>query len=98
MDINITKGEKITVELAGRLDTVAAPELTKAIADIITDKNQVRFDCSDLEYIASSGLRVFLSAYKSLTGAGGTIEVVGLQPQVRSVFDMTGLSVMLNLE
>lgn len=98
MDINITKGEKITVELAGRLDTVAAPELTKAIADIITDKNQVRFDCSDLEYIASSGLRVFLSAYKSLTGVGGTIEVVGLQPQVRSVFDMTGLSVMLNLE
>lgn len=97
MDINIIKGEKITVELAGRLDTTAAPELSAALADIVSEKNNVVFDCADLEYIASSGLRVFLSAHKSLNAAGGSLEVVNVQPSVQSVFDLTGFSVMLKL-
>ncbi|MBQ9642054.1 MAG: STAS domain-containing protein [Bacteroidaceae bacterium] len=97
MDINITKGEKITVEISGRLDTAATPEFSEAIADIISEKNNVVFDCSDLEYIASSGLRAFLSAHKSLTALGGTLEVTGVQPAVQSIFDMTGFSVMLKI-
>lgn len=97
MDVNIIKGEKITVEIAGRLDTAAAPEFNEAIADIISEKNDVVFDCAEMDYIASSGLRVFLIAHDSLTANGGTLEVVNVQPSVQSVFDMTGFSVMLKI-
>ena len=51
----------------------------------------------DMEYIASSGLRSFLAAHKAVTAAGGTLEIINVQPAVQSVFDMTGFSVMLQI-
>ena len=97
MEINIIKGEKIVVELAGRLDTSAAPTLSEEIEDIINEKNDVVFDCKELEYIASSGLRVFLQAQKALNAAGGTLKLINVQPTVQSVLDMTGFSIFLDL-
>ena len=97
MDINIIKGEKITVEISGRLDTSAAPEFSEAVADIVSQKNNVIFDCADMEYIASSGLRALLASHKSLIAAGGSLEVINVQPAVQNVFDMTGFSVMLDI-
>lgn len=98
MEINIINGENTVIELSGRLDTPSAPELKDEIADIICEKNNVVFDCEELEYISSSGLRVFLEAHKSLTAAGGSLKVVNVQPSVQSVFDMSGFSLILDLE
>jgi anti-sigma B factor antagonist len=97
MDINIIKGDKITVEISGRLDTASAPEFNEAIEAITSQKNDIIFDCADMEYIASSGLRSFLAAHKAVTAAGGTLEIINVQPAVQSVFDMTGFSVMLQI-
>lgn len=97
MEINIIKGEKIVVELVGRLDTSAAPTLSEEIEDIVNEKNDVVFDCKELEYIASSGLRVFLQAQKALNAAGGTLKLINVQPTVQSVLDMTGFSIFLDL-
>lgn len=97
MEINIIKGEKIVVELTGRLDTSAAPTLSEEIEDIVNEKNDVVFDCKELEYIASSGLRVFLQAQKALNAAGGTLKLINVQPTVQSVLDMTGFSIFLDL-
>ena len=97
MEINIIKGEKIVVELTGRLDTSAAPTLSEEIEDIVNKKNDVVFDCKELEYIASSGLRVFLQAQKALNAAGGTLKLINVQPTVQSVLDMTGFSIFLDL-
>jgi len=98
MDINIIKGDIITIELSGRLDTAAAPLFSEEIADIIKEKNDVVLDCADLEYIASSGLRVLLQANKSLTALGGTLKLINVQAPVQSVLDMTGFSLILSLE
>ena len=97
MEINIINGENIIVEFSGRLDTSEAPKANEAIADIIQEKNDVVFDCNELEYISSSGLRIFLEAQKSLNATGGTLKVINVQPSVQSVFDMTGFSIFLDL-
>ena len=97
MDINIINGDKITVELIGRLDTSSVEDFNEEIAEIISDDNDVVFDCKELEYISSSGLRSFLNAYKQLKALGGSLEVMNIQPAVKSVFDLTGFSVILKI-
>lgn len=97
MEVNIINGDKITVELIGRLDTASVADFDEVIAEVIADDNDVVFDCKDLEYISSSGLRSVLNAHKQLKAAGGSLELVNLQPAVKSVFDLTGFSVILKI-
>ncbi len=90
---------KVVVKIIGRLDTTVAIDFSKEVAPYYSQKNVImQFDCSEMDYIASSGLRVFLSTFKSLTANGGSLEVLNLQPQVMTVFKMTGFSTFLNIK
>ena len=99
MDITIVQenGASI-VYIVGRLDTVTAPELDKAVKPLIDLGATVVFDCEKMEYVSSSGLRVVLSTHKQLAAAGGRFIVRKLNQEVRSVFDLTGFSRLLTIE
>ncbi|MBR4660496.1 MAG: STAS domain-containing protein, partial [Bacteroidales bacterium] len=47
-------------------------------------------DCSDLSYISSSGLRIFITLRKAAAAKGGKIIVRNISSEIRSVFMMTG--------
>ena len=49
-------------------------------------------DCQGMDYICSSGLRVFLGLYKMIAQKGGKLIIRNLQPLVKNVFDMSGFS------
>ena len=51
-----------------------------------------------LDYICSSGLRVFLTLYKMIAQKGGKLIIRNLQPLVKNVFDMSGFSQVFNIE
>lgn len=55
------------------------------------------FNCENMEYISSSGLRVVLASHKKVTANGGTFALEGLNNDVKSVFDLTGFSRILTL-
>ena len=86
------------VNIVGRLDTVTSPELDKAVKPLIDVGATVVFNCEKMEYVSSSGLRVVLSTHKQLAAVGGRFIVRNLNPEVRSVFDLTGFSRMLDIE
>ena len=99
MDIIVLQGDgMVTLEIVGRLDTLTSPELEKAIKPLIEPGAVVVFDCDKMEYISSSGLRVILSTHKQLASSGGRLIVRNLNPEVRTVFDMTGFLRLLNIE
>jgi anti-sigma B factor antagonist len=50
------------------------------------------FDLSDTEYISSSGLRVFIAALKIFKMKNGEMRLTSLQPVVRNILDISGLS------
>ena len=92
MEVNITESEgMMTARLVGRLDTPAAVEITGEIQPLLdgADKTIV-LDCSELSYISSSGLRIFLTIRKAAATAGGKVVIEGLSPEIRQVFMMTG--------
>lgn len=99
MDITVLQERDIRiVEIVGRLDTLTSPELDKAIKPLIEPGAVIVFDCEKMDYISSSGLRVILSTHKHLAASRGRFIVRNLNPEVRTVFDMTGFSRLLNIE
>ena len=91
MEVEIKETQRtMTARLVGRLDTPAAVEVTSAIQPLLdhADRTLV-LDCSEMTYISSSGLRIFLTIRKAAAAAGGRVVVEGLSPEIRQVFMMT---------
>jgi anti-anti-sigma factor len=77
--------------LAGRLDGLASPALeAKITALLAAGVRRLVFDCSQLSYASSAGLRVFLSAAKKFKAAGGRAAFAALTPGVQEVFELSG--------
>jgi len=99
MNINKCKEDgALTIALVGRLDTVTAPELEKALQNDLEGVSSLTFDLKDLEYISSAGLRVLLSAQKAMTRNAGTMKVKNANEIVMEVFEVTGFSDILTIE
>ena len=47
-------------------------------------------DCTNLDYISSSGLRLFLTIRKETGAKGGKVIIENINEEVRKVFMMTG--------
>lgn len=75
----------------GRLDTASSPETEMAIAPLkeSTGRNII-LDCTKLDYISSSGLRIFLNILKSAKAKGDHVYIRGTSNDIRAVFVMTG--------
>ena len=92
MEINInTQGKETVAALIGRLDTLASQELAPQFETLQnTASGTVILDCSKLEYISSSGLRLFLTLRKAAAAKGGKVVVRDISADVRNVFMITG--------
>lgn len=98
MTIEIKKNQQETIiEIVGRLDTITAPALDKAISEDIADTKNLVLDVKGLEYISSAGLRVLLSAQKKMQKIG-SMKVTGVCAEVMEVFEMTGFADILVIE
>ena len=99
MTINVERDfELVTLEITGRLDTTTAPNLESVINELFDDTKELIFDMSDVEYISSAGIRVLMGAYKKMNFAQRKIRIEKTNDMVREVFEMTGLSEMLDEE
>ena len=102
-------GDIVTLCLCGKLDTISAKSFEEKILTRI--ESGTRFfviDVSQLEYIGSAGLRVFIVASKRLNGVNGKIVLCGFkktipyytlnrpQDPVREAFDIAGFSTIFS--
>ena len=92
MQINIVnEGEQLVAQLSGRLDTAAAAEVAPDFQTLAEQAGKhIILDCSQLEYISSSGLRLFLTLRKESAAKGGKLQVRAINADIRQVFMMTG--------
>ncbi len=98
--MNIVKtqdGSVLTVALEGRLDSVTAPELDADIKASLDGVTELVLDFEKLDYISSAGLRVLLSAHKTMSQQG-SMKVVKPNESVKEIFDITGFSEILTVE
>ena len=98
--MNVTtnlEGGKLTVFAEGRLGTPSAPALEKAVRENINGVTELVFDFEKLEYMASAGLRVLLSAAKVMKKQG-SMKIVKVSPAVMDVFTFTGMADLMDIE
>lgn len=98
LNINKTLAEKdLVIELEGRLDTMTAPDLESQLQESYAGVEHLTFDLSKLEYISSAGLRVLLSAQKTMNKQGDMV-VKNASEEVNEIFEVTGFSDILTIE
>ncbi len=98
--LNIMKnanGNDLKVILEGRLDTTTAPQLEAELGSALSGVTALKFDLAKLEYISSAGLRVLLSAQKTMNKQGSMV-ITGVSTEVQEIFDVTGFSDILTIE
>ena len=88
----ILEDSRLTCKLIGRLDTSTSPATEEEIMSSLEGVTELILDCTDMEYISSSGLRIILSLQKKMTEEGGTMKVTGINEMVRDIFEMTGMN------
>lgn len=93
----ITEGNKLTIELAGRLDTTTAPKLETELKQNISGVEELVLDLAALEYLSSAGLRVLLSAQKVMNRQGSMV-VRNANEIIMEIFEVTGFVDLLVIE
>lgn len=87
-------GNVLVVRLSGELDLGTAPEFRAKVEeelDARPDITSMLLVLRDVTFIDSSGLGVILGRYKRLRAHGGRLIAVSPSPQVRKVFELSGL-------
>lgn len=98
LDISVTnEGAEYTFLLEGRLDTLTSPSLDAKVKEVLGDAKKLIFDLKNLDYISSAGLRVLLGAAQSMDDKDAMV-VRNVTNDVRDIFEITGFSMMFNIE
>ncbi|MBO5563748.1 MAG: STAS domain-containing protein [Bacteroidales bacterium] len=100
MEVTILQQENgWTARMAGRLDTPASLDVANQIKPMLEHADgTIVLDCSEMTYISSSGLRIFLTIRKQASVQGGHVIVSGLSDDIRQVFMMTGFLQLFDIQ
>ena len=98
MNIESNKnGNALTLALEGRLDTITAPQLEATLKTALPGVEALVLDLGKLEYISSAGLRVLLTAQKTMNKQG-TMKVKNANEMILEIFEVTSFSDILTIE
>lgn len=94
----VRNNEILIIGINGRLDTTNYGILENKLMSI-TDSGPVKIimDCGKMEYISSSGLRVFLMALKKVTIMKGRFILADLQETIREIFEIAGFTTIFEI-
>ena len=92
-------GNQYVATLKGELDTSAAVEAEQVLNPLYkSDGRDIVIDCTDLEYIASSGLRILISILKGAKAGGSKVVLKSLSDDIKDVFKLTGFISLFEFE
>ena len=100
MNVEIKKNdEQMLVTMIGSLDTMAANQIDAQVKEIEAEANQpITIDCTQLDYISSTGLRLLLRIRKAAGAAGQKVTLHGVNSNVMEVLTVTHFDKMFVIE
>lgn len=97
--ISSESGKYLILSIEGRIDTSNYESFAEEIQVFIDDgKKFLVMDMDKLDYISSSGLRVFLSTLKKLRAIEGDVILCCLNEKIKTVFDVSGFLSLFRVE
>lgn len=99
MEVIKNTNNETVVKISGRWDTTRVNEYGKELEQILENAaTTIIFECESLDYISSSGLRIFLQAQKKISSRGASLEIHHLKPEIKEVFRITGFTSIFNIK
>jgi anti-sigma B factor antagonist len=97
--IDVREVNNINVlDIRGYLDAHTAPDLEKAFQSLMdAQKFKIVVNCSDLTYISSAGLGVFMAYIEDVRKHSGDIKLSNMSPKVYNVFDLLGFPLLYDI-
>ena len=96
MDIADVGPRLVKIVLTGRLDTPGVDSIeTRFLATLIPNANNAVIDMSHVDFISSMGIRMLVSAARSLKMKRAALAVYGVQDRVAQVFEAAALHKMI---
>jgi anti-sigma B factor antagonist len=94
MEINEIKNDQcVIVGITGRLDTTNYSLLESKLMEMIENNHhKILVECSKMDYISSSGLRILLMALKKITQVKGKFVLCSLQENILEIFEISGFT------
>ena len=90
---------KYVATLNGEMDTAAAVEAEEVLKPLYQSNGMdVIIDCKNLDYIASSGLRILLGILKGAKASGSRVVLKDVNDDIKNVFKLTGFISIFEFE
>ncbi len=90
-------GAATVIAVSGELDIHTAPDLTEVLSPAIAAGQPVIVDLTDVTFMDSSGLSVFVTTLKRAREAETTLVLVVSEPRVMRVFSITGIDTLIDI-
>ena len=88
----------LEMTLKGFLDTYNSSDFQREVNKIIDSGSlKILFNCSELNYVSSTGIGAFTAFLKTLKQKQGDLVLASLQPKVFEVFQLLGFSKFFNI-
>ena len=92
------EGNIALIIIDGDIDASSSIQLDESLNKQLENKElNVAIDCSNLNYISSAGLGVFMSYIEEFNSSNQKFALFGLSEKVHNVFEMLGLDQLMNI-
>lgn len=90
MEISTKEQDGVLVaKIVGRLIVSSDVKFKMEMAKQTEGSSKVVLDCSEMDYLDSTGLGLIVRFYKDFSSIGGKFALAGLQPKPKLVFEIT---------
>ena len=86
---NTVNGVKV-ITITGDIDGSTAPGVQAQVLEMVDPQGKAVIDMTGVTYMSSAGLRILLVVYRTISGQGGRIVLVGLSEELSDTMQMTG--------
>lgn len=86
-------------KVVGEVDAFTAPVLKERLVSV-QDKPGIQavIDLSEVDYIDSTGLGIFIGFYKALQQQEGYVKIIGVNDRLKRLFEITGIDKIIDIE
>ncbi|WP_163102429.1 anti-sigma factor antagonist [Peribacillus alkalitolerans] len=90
---------KVEVKVKGEIDAYTAPKLRESLFPLSEqEKVKMTVNLSEVTYMDSTGLGVFVGLFKNVRAYNGDFAIEGLSDRLKRLFDITGLGDIINIK
>ena len=95
----LKEGGKTIIKTDKRIDTMNAGQFEKDIEPALTEPGlDLEMDCTELNYMASSGLRIIQKTMRKVMMLKGQFKMTNVSPEIYKVLAMTGFTKFMTVE